>query len=192
MAGWEQDPIGKELGISQPYVSRLKITAREKMELSPKDTGEWQIEYYDGYLSIKQKSKFRIKFTIDSELWNNLVTWLINESPIPIPAKRPVTRRENVKPTIPISVRYERAIMYGTYIVENNATIRMAAEHFGVSKSSMHLEIKSILTEASPELFNEVQNTIAFNKAQRALRSGEATKQKYIRERERLHLTNRL
>lgn len=35
----------------------------------------------------------------------------------------------------------ERAMNIANYIVENNATVRMAAKQFGVSKSTVHVEV---------------------------------------------------
>ena len=35
----------------------------------------------------------------------------------------------------------ERAVALGTYIVENRATVRSTAGKFGVSKSTVHMEV---------------------------------------------------
>ena len=35
----------------------------------------------------------------------------------------------------------ERAINIATYIIENNATVRQTAKKFGVSKSTVHMEV---------------------------------------------------
>ncbi|MBQ7358785.1 MAG: sporulation transcriptional regulator SpoIIID [Lachnospiraceae bacterium] len=35
----------------------------------------------------------------------------------------------------------ERAIGIGVYIIENNATVRQTAKAFGVSKSTVHVEV---------------------------------------------------
>ena len=35
----------------------------------------------------------------------------------------------------------ERAVEIANYIVENNATVRQAAKHFGVSKSTVHMVV---------------------------------------------------
>ena len=35
----------------------------------------------------------------------------------------------------------ERVIEIANYIVENNATVRQAAKHFGISKSTVHAEV---------------------------------------------------
>jgi putative DeoR family transcriptional regulator (stage III sporulation protein D) len=35
----------------------------------------------------------------------------------------------------------ERAIEIANYIIENNATVRQTAKNFGVSKSTVHIEV---------------------------------------------------
>lgn len=35
----------------------------------------------------------------------------------------------------------ERVIEIANYIVENNATVRQAAKHFGISKSTVHMVV---------------------------------------------------
>ena len=35
----------------------------------------------------------------------------------------------------------ERVIEIANYIVENNATVRQAAKHFGISKSTVHVVV---------------------------------------------------
>ena len=35
----------------------------------------------------------------------------------------------------------ERAVEVATYIIENNATVRQAAKTFGISKSTVHVEV---------------------------------------------------
>ena len=35
----------------------------------------------------------------------------------------------------------ERAISIAQYIIENNATVRQTAKRFGVSKSTVHMEV---------------------------------------------------
>ena len=35
----------------------------------------------------------------------------------------------------------ERAVEVANYIIENNATVRLAAKQFGISKSTVHVEV---------------------------------------------------
>ena len=73
----------------------------------------------------------------------------------------------------------ERIIRIGTYISENNATVRDAARHFGVSKSTVHKDMTDKLKRYSPTLYAQVRAVLDKNKAERHMRGGEATKEKY-------------
>lgn len=72
----------------------------------------------------------------------------------------------------------KRAIEEAKFIVKKNATIRSTANHFGVSKSTIHRDIKKVLEEADSILYQRVQDIIQKNKAERHIRGGEATKKK--------------
>lgn len=73
----------------------------------------------------------------------------------------------------------ERAIELGEYIVENKTTVRAAAKKFGISKSTVHSDVSGRLKKASPSLYIEVRKVLDDNKAQRHIRGGLATKEKY-------------
>ncbi|MBR3868587.1 MAG: sporulation transcriptional regulator SpoIIID [Clostridia bacterium] len=75
----------------------------------------------------------------------------------------------------------ERAIELGEYIVENNTTVRAAAKKFGISKSTVHSDVSGRLKKASPSLYIEVRKVLDDNKAQRHIRGGQATKEKYLK-----------
>ena len=72
-----------------------------------------------------------------------------------------------------------RAVELGTYIIKNNATVRAAAKAFGVSKSTVHIDVTKRLCSVDPTLYEKVKLVLAENKAQRHIRGGLATKQKY-------------
>lgn len=69
--------------------------------------------------------------------------------------------------------------MLGTYLVENNATVRMVARQFKISKSTVHKDVTQILRRVNPSLYEQVQQVLNKNKIERHLRGGEATKKKY-------------
>ena len=73
----------------------------------------------------------------------------------------------------------ERAVELGTYIVENKSTVRDAAKKFGVSKSTVHTDVSQRLRQLNPCLYNEVRVILDVNKAQRHIRGGIATREKY-------------
>lgn len=73
----------------------------------------------------------------------------------------------------------ERAVELGRYIVENKATVRAAAKQFGISKSTVHMDVSERLKKVNPQLYREVKEILEINKAQRHIRGGLATQKKY-------------
>lgn len=77
-----------------------------------------------------------------------------------------------------------RATELGEYIVTHNATVRAAAKTFGVSKSTVHTDVTEKLKYIDWDLWQAVRNVLDENKAQRHIRGGQATKEKYLREKQ--------
>ena len=73
----------------------------------------------------------------------------------------------------------ERAVETARYIIETKCTVRQAAGHFGVSKSTVHKDVTYRLKDIDVVLYNDVEEVIQFNKSQRHIRGGMATKRKY-------------
>ena len=73
----------------------------------------------------------------------------------------------------------ERAVELGVYIVENRSTVRATAKQFGISKSTVHMDVATRLRELNPQLYHMVREVLELNKAQRHIRGGIATKEKY-------------
>lgn len=73
----------------------------------------------------------------------------------------------------------QRAIKLAEYIVENKATVRDAAKIFGISKSTVHIDVSQRLKRLNPSLYNDVRKILDINKAERHIRGGMATKQKF-------------
>ena len=80
-----------------------------------------------------------------------------------------------------ISSCKERCVLLGTYIVENHATVRVAAQQFNVSKSTVHKDVTQSLRRINAALYEQVKQVLEENKNERHLRGGEATKMKYRR-----------
>ena len=72
-----------------------------------------------------------------------------------------------------------RAVILGEYIVRQKATVRAAAEWFGVSKSTVHKDVAERLKYVDPQLYKRVKTVLEINKAQRHIRGGIATRKKY-------------
>lgn len=75
----------------------------------------------------------------------------------------------------------QRACELAVYIIETGATVRSAARHFGVSKSTVHKDLSQRLPQYNRQLYNQVRCILDKNKAQRHIRGGLATKEKYLR-----------
>lgn len=73
----------------------------------------------------------------------------------------------------------ERAVEAARYIVERKATVRQAAKELGISKSTVHKDITERLPGINPSLAGEVRKVLNINKAERHIRGGLATKEKY-------------
>ena len=73
----------------------------------------------------------------------------------------------------------ERACELAAYIIENRTTVREAAKKFGVSKSTVHKDIRERLPLYNRPLYLQVQEILEENKAQRHIRGGIATQRKY-------------
>ena len=69
--------------------------------------------------------------------------------------------------------------MLGHYIVENNATVRSTAKKYGISKSTVHQDITTKLSQVNRQLHDEVKQVLDRNKQERHLRGGQAPKEKY-------------
>lgn len=73
----------------------------------------------------------------------------------------------------------QRACDLAAYIIENSSTVRAAAKQFGISKSTVHKDVRERLRHIDTDLFIRVQEVLSYNKSVRHLRGGEATRQKY-------------
>lgn len=72
-----------------------------------------------------------------------------------------------------------RCIELGEYIAQNKTTVRQTAKVFGISKSTVHMDVTKRLEEISPPLADKVNDVLQNNKSQRHIRGGEATREKY-------------
>ena len=73
----------------------------------------------------------------------------------------------------------QRACQLAVYMIENRATVRAAAKAFGISKSTVHKDLQQRLPRENPELYRMVRQLLDCNKAERHIRGGMATREKY-------------
>ncbi len=75
----------------------------------------------------------------------------------------------------------ERCEEIAEYVIETGSTVRAAAIHFGISKSTVHKDLVIKLKYVNKNLYEQVKLILALNKSQRHLRGGEATRRKYLK-----------
>ena len=77
----------------------------------------------------------------------------------------------------------ERALEVASFIIENNCTVRQAAKRFGISKSTIHKDVADRLSVIHPALASEARKVLDANKAERHIRGGLATKDRYLKKK---------
>lgn len=75
----------------------------------------------------------------------------------------------------------ERAVEVANFIISSNSTVRETAKKFGISKSTVHKDITDRVEKIDPELARSVRRVLEVNKAERHIRGGMATREKYLR-----------
>ncbi len=74
-----------------------------------------------------------------------------------------------------------RILAEAEYIIETNSTVRAAAAHFGISKSTVHKDVTERLELSDKELHSKVKQVLNKNLSERHIRGGMATKNKFAR-----------
>ena len=77
----------------------------------------------------------------------------------------------------------KRCVEVGKYIRDTGATVRQAGIVFGISKSTVHIDVTKRLYEVDRNLYDEVARVLQENKAERHIRGGNATKEKYNKQK---------
>lgn len=73
----------------------------------------------------------------------------------------------------------ERCMALARYILRTGATVRQAARHYGMSKSSVHKDVHERLRLVHPGLYDEVQRVLRYHHAVRHIRGGLATRRRW-------------
>ena len=73
----------------------------------------------------------------------------------------------------------KRACDLAVYLIETGATVRAAAQHFGISKSTVHKDLSTRLPGINKALYQQVRDVLERNKQERHIRGGLATRRKY-------------
>ncbi len=78
----------------------------------------------------------------------------------------------------------KRTLEEAEHILCTGATVRETATAFDVSKSTVHKDVSERLKYVNADLWREVKKILDFNLAERHIRGGNATKNKYLRRRD--------
>ena len=65
------------------------------------------------------------------------------------------------------------------YIIDTKSTVRSAAKHFCISKSTVHKDVTERLEAIDKQLYKKVRQVLDLNLSERHIRGGLATKNKY-------------
>ncbi|MDE5721605.1 MAG: sporulation transcriptional regulator SpoIIID [Clostridia bacterium] len=74
----------------------------------------------------------------------------------------------------------DRVTREANYIIETRSTVRAAAVHFSISKSTVHKDVTERLKTVDKQLYKEVREVLDKNLSERHIRGGIATKYKYL------------
>ena len=73
----------------------------------------------------------------------------------------------------------QRACELAVFMIETGATVRSAAKHFQISKSTVHKDLSQRLPKYDQSLYIQVRKILDQNKLERHIRGGLATRRKY-------------
>ena len=79
----------------------------------------------------------------------------------------------------------KRCVEIGEYIRDTGATVRRAAAVLGISNSTVHIDVTKRLRDIDKLLYDDVKKVLEENKAQRHIRGGIATREKYSKMKKR-------
>ena len=79
----------------------------------------------------------------------------------------------------------DRSELLADYVIETGATVRKTAIYFGISKSTVHKDLTYKLKNINPSLYSSVKEILDKNKSERHLRGGEATRKKYLQQKQK-------
>ena len=73
-----------------------------------------------------------------------------------------------------------RVIEEGKYILETGKTVREMAKIFGISKSTIHKDLRERLLEIDKDMYDSVSNVLQYHTDIRHIRGGESTRRKFL------------
>ena len=73
-----------------------------------------------------------------------------------------------------------RVLEEGKYILDNDKTVREMAGIFGISKSTIHKDLRERLFLIDKDMYSKVSNVLQYHMDIRHIRGGESTKRKFL------------
>ena len=73
-----------------------------------------------------------------------------------------------------------RVLEEGKYILDNDKTVREMAGIFGISKSTIHKDLRERLFLIDKDMYSKVSNVLRYHMDIRHIRGGESTKRKFL------------
>jgi len=73
----------------------------------------------------------------------------------------------------------DRVLNESEYILKTKETIREVAKKFGISKSTVHIDLTMRLKQIDEKLFIKIKEILSEHTALRHIRGGESTRLKY-------------
>ncbi|MBR1890786.1 MAG: sporulation transcriptional regulator SpoIIID [Clostridia bacterium] len=74
----------------------------------------------------------------------------------------------------------ERTLAVANYVSETGETVRKAAQHFGISKSTVHNDLHKRLAVLDKKLYAKVKKVLDTNFLEKHIRGGAATQRKFL------------
>ena len=75
---------------------------------------------------------------------------------------------------------FDRVMNECKCILDTGKTVREIACEFGISKSTVHKDLRERLLEIDTELYSDVSNILQYHMSIRHIRGGEATRRKFM------------
>lgn len=80
----------------------------------------------------------------------------------------------------------DRVLEAAGHILKTGATVRVCAKKFGVSKTTIHKDMRERLPKIDRAMAKQVDKVLKKNMEERHIRGGMATKARYAREDQRI------
>ncbi len=74
----------------------------------------------------------------------------------------------------------KRVLLEAEYIISTHSTLRQTAQLFGVSKSTVHVDMSNRLRKLNAKKHNKIEKILQINFSEKHIRGGNATREKYL------------